>query len=267
MNLPEITIARPPAGLRFDMPVVPENRAFALAPATATITIFDVIGFEVTAARIADALRQIGGRPVTVQLNSPGGSYWEGVAIYNLLRAHPMPVTVQVLGMAASAASIIAMAGKTIEIARNAEIMIHRVSTIALGTSEDMAAAAEYLGNLDAALAQTYSVRSGMAADRVSALMSAETFMPSGQALALGFADKLLDRDADPKPKTARATAPQSKGDLEAALRQVGFSKAIAARAAAGGFAAVTGNDVDGVEVDRVAARIDAFTQKIAAWR
>ncbi len=95
MDLHQITIARLPAGMRFDMPVVPENRAFALATNTATITIFDVIGFEVTAARIADALRQIGNRPVTIQLNSPGGSYWEAVAIYNLLRAHPIEAFTQ----------------------------------------------------------------------------------------------------------------------------------------------------------------------------
>ena len=91
-----------------------------------TISVLDVIGADyisgegVTAKRIAAALRSIGNKDVIVNINSPGGDFFEGVAIYNLLREHPAKVTVQVLGLAASAASIIAMAGDEILIAKSA---------------------------------------------------------------------------------------------------------------------------------------------------
>jgi ATP-dependent Clp protease protease subunit len=81
------------------------------------ITMFDVIGEDfwsgggVTAKKVAAQLRAIGDRPVEVQINSPGGDMFEGIAIYNVLREHPQPITVKVMGMAASAASILAMAG------------------------------------------------------------------------------------------------------------------------------------------------------------
>jgi ATP-dependent Clp protease protease subunit len=244
MKLPLINLpTNRPKGLRFDVPTV-EGGTFDVSnksDGTATISIFDVIGMDVTAPRIAAALRSIGDRPVTLQVNSPGGSYYEGVAIYNVLRGHSKPITAQVLGIAASAASTIVMAADTIQIARNAEIMIHNAEALAIGDADTMAEAATWLGNINQAIAETYSLRTGIAVDRALALMKAETFMPSAQAIALGFADELLDRDADAKPTISNSTAPQSKRQLEEGLRQqLGFSKAIAARAAAAAWPAVT---------------------------
>lgn len=93
-------------------------------------TIFDVIGENgmgggVSLRRIAAALRRIGPNAVTVQINSPGGDMFEGIAIYNLLRTHPAAVTVEVLGLAASAASIIAMAGDDIRMSPGSFLMLH----------------------------------------------------------------------------------------------------------------------------------------------
>ena len=91
-----------------------------------SISVYDVIGYDywsgegVTAKRVAGALRSLGAGPVTVNINSPGGDMFEGLAIYNLLREHKGEVTVKVVGLAASAASIIAMAGDTVQIARAA---------------------------------------------------------------------------------------------------------------------------------------------------
>src|SRR5690606_4398240 len=96
-----------------------------------TISIFDVIGEDfwtgsgVTANRISAALRSIGNKDITVRINSPGGDMFEGIAIYNLLRAHPAKVTVEVLGWAASAASVIAMAGDDIRMGLGSLMMVH----------------------------------------------------------------------------------------------------------------------------------------------
>lgn len=107
-----------------------EMPAAAEADNPNTISIYDVIGEDwsgegVTARRIAAALRRIGENDVTVNINSPGGDMFEGLAIYNLLAEHPGAVNVRVMGIAASAASIIAMAGDTIEMGLGSFIMIH----------------------------------------------------------------------------------------------------------------------------------------------
>jgi ATP-dependent Clp protease, protease subunit len=263
MTPPAINLPARPKWLKFDVSAVadPVFEVKALAEA-ATISVFDVIGLEVTASRIAGALRQIGHRPVTVQINSPGGDYYEGIAVYNLLRGHSQPVTVEVLGIAASAASIIAMAGGTIKIARNAEVMIHRAHSIALGDAETMAQAADFLTQIDAAMAATYAQRAGLPVAQVEAMMSAETYMPSAQAIDLGFADALLDRDAAPKMQSQRAGA-QSKRDLEAQLRdRLGFSRSAAARGAAAAWAAISQEEPE-LDLDRVAAHVTAFTEKL----
>ena len=109
-----------------------------------SISVFDVIGADwygdgVTASRIAAALRAIGGADVTVNINSPGGDMFEGLAIYNLLREYDGKVTVKVLGLAASAASIIAMAGDEVQIGRGAFLMIHNCWVYAMGNRHDLA--------------------------------------------------------------------------------------------------------------------------------
>lgn len=106
-------------------------RPAALAMNDNVITMFDVIGEDwwtgggITAKGVAAALRAIGDRPVEVQINSPGGDMFEGIAIYNVLREHSQAITIKIMGMAASAASVIAMAGDTIEIGAASFIMIH----------------------------------------------------------------------------------------------------------------------------------------------
>ena len=109
-----------------------------------TISVFDVIGQDywgegVTAKRIAGTLRSMNGADVTVNINSPGGDMFEGLAIYNLLREYQGKVTVKVLGLAASAASIIAMAGDDIQIGRGAFLMIHNCWVVAIGNRHDFA--------------------------------------------------------------------------------------------------------------------------------
>ncbi|HRO20826.1 head maturation protease, ClpP-related [Alcaligenes phenolicus] len=164
----------------------------------ATISVYDTIGWSwegegVTAKRISAALRAIGGRDVTVNINSPGGDFFEGVAIYNLLRAHPHKVTVQVMGLAASAASVIAMAGDEILMGDGAFLMIHNAWAIAVGNRHDMVAASEQLAPFDAAMAEVYAARSGMTSAQTAALMDKETWINASQAVEDGFATGLME--------------------------------------------------------------------------
>nr|WP_310615842.1 head maturation protease, ClpP-related [Pantoea cypripedii] len=203
------------------LPAAPEGRLFASGkrdlPAAAierwdgsiraaaqsgenTITIFDVIGEDwwgdgVSANRIAGALRSLNGEDVTVQINSPGGDMFEGVAIYNLLREYSGKVTVKILGLAASAASVIAMAGDEIQIGRGAFLMIHNAWIVAAGNRNDFREYADYLEPFDKAMADIYAARSGMSADDVQSLMDKESFIGGSDSITKGLADSLLSSD------------------------------------------------------------------------
>lgn len=164
------------------------------------ITMFDVIGEDywgggITAKSVANQLRAIGDRPVEVQINSPGGNMFEGIAIYNVLREHPQEITIKVMGMAASAASIIVMAGDRVEIGAASFLMIHNCWVLAVGNRHDMAEMAEWLKPFDAAMADVYAARSGQSVEDVTKWMDAETFMSGAQAIERGFADALLSAD------------------------------------------------------------------------
>lgn len=198
-------------------------RAFevkALATDRPTISIFDYIGDDgdgggVPAAKVAGALRSVAGKPITVEINSPGGNYFEGVAIYNLLRRHPAAVDVQILGIAASAASVIAMAGDTIEIAHNAEIMIHMAQGVFIGNADDMADALATLQKLDGAMADTYAARTGMDRGTLLAMMKAETYIGGQDAVDQGFADSLMTREAQPLVYAEASDFPSDQASLD----------------------------------------------------
>ena len=165
-----------------------------------TISIFDVIGADywgdgVTANRIAGALRSMNGEDVIVSINSPGGDMFEGLAIYNQLREYSGKVTVKVLGIAASAASIIAMAGDEVQIGRGAFLMIHNCWVYAVGNRHDLARAAQDMEPFDRAMQDIYSARSGIDASTVSEMMDNETYIGGNDAVEKGFADRLLSAD------------------------------------------------------------------------
>ena len=165
-----------------------------------SISVFDVIGADwygegVTASRIAGALRAIGGADVTVNINSPGGDMFEGLAIYNLLREYEGKVTVKVLGLAASAASIIAMAGDEVQIGRGAFLMIHNCWVYAMGNRHDLAQVAADMEPFDKAMNDIYGARTGLSAETIEAMMNAETYIGGSDAVEKGFADRLLSAD------------------------------------------------------------------------
>jgi ATP-dependent Clp protease, protease subunit len=167
----------------------------------ASISIYEVIGEDpwtgggVTVKRIDAALRSIGNRDVAVNINSPGGDVFEGIAIYNRLREHQGKVNVKVLGLAASAASIIAMAGDSIQIGASSFLMIHNAWVLAIGNRHDMREVADFLEPFDRALADVYVARSGQKLETVQAAMDAETWLNGTTAVELGYADALLAAD------------------------------------------------------------------------
>jgi ATP-dependent protease ClpP protease subunit len=198
------------------------------------ITMFDVIGEDwwtgggVTAKKVAAQLRAIGDRPVEVQINSGGGDMFEGLAIYNVLREHPQPITVKVMGMAASAASIITMAGNSIEIGAASFIMIHNCWVIAAGNRHDFAEVAAYLAPFDQAMADVYAQRSEQKAADCAKWMDAETWMSGSIAIERGFADELLAADqmkVDEKAKAADREANEVRA-LELTLINSGMTRA-----------------------------------------
>src|SRR5690606_4854755 len=128
-------------------------------------------------------LRAIGDRPVEVQINSAGGDMFEGIAIYNILREHPQNITVKVMGMAASAASIIAMAGDTIEIGAASFLMIHNCWVMAIGNRFDLEQTAEWLAQFDQAMVDLYVERTGVDAAQIEKWMKAETYMSGSTAI------------------------------------------------------------------------------------
>lgn len=174
----------------------------AASEGDASISIYEVIGEDpwtgggVTVKRIDAALRSIGSKDVTVNINSPGGDVFEGIAIYNRLREHQGKVNVKVLGLAASAASIIAMAGDNIQVGASSFIMIHNAWVLAIGNRHDMREVADFLEPFDRALADVYVARTGQELAAVQAAMDAETWMNGSQAVELGYADAVLAADA-----------------------------------------------------------------------
>lgn len=159
-----------------------------------TITMYEAIGEDfwsgggVTAKRIGAALRSIGERDVVVNINSPGGDFFEGVAIYNLLRQHPAKVTVNVMGLAASAASVIAMAGDEILMGDGAFLMIHNAWAVSVGNRHDMRQSADTLEPFDDAMAELYAKRGDISKADAAALMDKESWLHATAAIEHGLA-------------------------------------------------------------------------------
>ncbi|MCG3782764.1 Clp protease ClpP [Delftia acidovorans] len=238
-NLPVAPMGRPSASLRSEiLPRAlerwsPEVRA-ADRDEERSISIYDAIGYDpwtgegVTAKRVAGALRSLGKGPVTVNINSPGGDMFEGLAIYNLLREHEGEVNVKVLGLAASASSVIAMAGDTVQIARAGFLMIHNAWVVAMGNRNDLRELAAWLEPFDAAMGDIYASRSGLEAKAIAKLMDSESWIGGAAAVEQGFADELLASDQVGKGGgNASASAVRR---LEAALRNSGMPKSEAMR-------------------------------------
>ena len=156
------------------------------------LVLFGTVGEEVTALGVQEALKAIpAGARLTVRVNSPGGNLAEGLAIYNALARRQGVTEMVVEGVAASAASLIVMAGRPITMPGNAFLMLHNPRMLAGGDADELRRSADILDRLGQAAANIYAARSGQPIAKVAELLSAETWLTAEQAIELGFADQL----------------------------------------------------------------------------
>jgi len=158
------------------------------------IVIDDVIGWwPNTASNIRWKLEGMGGEPVTVEINSPGGSVIEGIAIFNLLRDYAGEVTVEIIGMAASMASYIALAGDTVKAWDNAIFMIHNVWSVISGDHNEMRKQADIQESLTELIAKKYAEKTGKNVEEMRKAMDEESWYFGSEILEAGFADEIVE--------------------------------------------------------------------------
>lgn len=229
-QLPQIDAPQMPRALRWDVAdsaakCFTQTQARGRDESENVISMYGAIGEDifseggVTAKRISAALRSIKSEDIVVSINSPGGDFFEGVAIYNMLKQDKRKVTVEVVGLAASAASIIAMAGDEVRIAESALMMIHNAWGVVVGNAKDMRDTADVFSRFDESMAGIYAKRGNMTEDEARAMMENETWFTSRGAVESGLADSLMD-DYDEKDNTRSALRA-----VESALAAQGMSR------------------------------------------
>lgn len=276
---PKIRMTAKPEGLQFRAPasamLLYDPAIRSATKAEGEIEILGEIGASMwtedftTAKMVKDQLKAIGKTPVLVTINSPGGDAFEGIAIYNLLREHGSKVTVNVLGLAASAASIIAMAGDTIKVSEAAMLMIHSSHGIVVGNQADMREFADLLDQIDDSVASLYASRTGKPQAEILAMMQAETWLSGAQAVEAGFADIAV---AEKKAKSAQDTTiqlhsePFSAQDVRRLLAASGDKARSAVRLSATPPGA-SGSKLNpkGKSMNTIAEQLAAFEAKRAA--
>lgn len=163
--------------------------------------------------QVESALQNANHQPITVEIASNGGDVFAGSEIYSLLKGYDNDVTVNIVGLAASAASVIAMAGDTVKIAPTAQIMIHKAWTDSQGNADDLEHQANVLGTIDQSIASAYENKTGMSQDELLQMMSNETWLTAKDAVDKGFADEIMFEDeqtpvfnSTEKPVVSKAT-------------------------------------------------------------
>lgn len=198
-----------------------------------TIDILDVIGQDfwtgggVTAKIVQASLKNIGSQDVVVNINSPGGDYFEGLAIYEVLRNHSAKVTVKILGVAASAASVVAMAGDEIQIGRAGFMMIHNTWVLAMGDRNALREVADWLEPFDQVSVDIYSSRTGLDPKEVTQMLDRETWIGGAEAVEKGFADEFLPADAvdDKVKQTAEGGGVKAEFKIHEILARAGVPR------------------------------------------
>ena len=151
---------------------------------------------DVTPQLFKDELNS-GSGDITVWINSPGGDCVAAAQIYNMLMDYKGDVTVKIDGIAASAASVIAMAGTKVLVSPVSMLMIHNPMTAAFGNSDEMQKAIEMLGSVKDSIINAYEIKTGLSRAKLSHLMDAETWMDANKAVELGFADEIMQRSTE----------------------------------------------------------------------
>ena len=162
---------------------------------------------------------------ITLWVNSPGGNVFAAAEIYTMLRDYPGSVTVRIASIAASAASVVAMAGNLVQISPTGMLMVHDPSTIAMGNARDMEKAISTLNEVKESIINAYAFKTGLSRNRISKLMSDETWLNAKKAVELGFADEILfenkskpdepEKEPEEKPETEEGTDEGKEGEGE----------------------------------------------------
>jgi len=163
-------------------------------------------GDEVTPGMFRDEL-YAGSGPITLWINSPGGDVFAAAQIYNMLMDYPHDVTVKIDGIAASAASVIAMAGTKVCMSPVAMMMIHNPSTIAFGEADDLKDAIAMLNEVKESIINAYEAKTLMPRDKISKLMDNTTWMNARKALELKFCDEILFADNEEETGAAASAS------------------------------------------------------------
>lgn len=173
-------------------------------------------GDEITPQMFRDELNA-GEGDVTVWINSPGGNVFAAAEIYTMLKDYKGSITVKIDAIAASAASVVAMAGDTVQMSPVAMLMIHDPSTVAMGNTKDMEKAIEVLNEVKESIINAYAAKSGLTHARIANLMSNETWMNAKKAVELGFADEILfsKKEDEPDSDPADPDKPEETPDEE----------------------------------------------------
>ena len=174
-------------------------------------------GDEITPQMFRDELYAEEG-DITLWVNSPGGNVFAAAEIYTMIRDYPHHVTVRIASIAASAASVVAMAGNLVQMSPTALLMVHDPSTIAMGNARDMEKAITTLNEVKESIINAYVAKTGLSRNRVSKLMSDETWLNAKKAVELGFADEILFEDKPkPEPEEEKPDEPDKEegGDEE----------------------------------------------------
>lgn len=193
-------------------------------------------GDEVTPQLFKDELNADSG-DITVWINSPGGDVFAAAQIYNMLRDYKGHVTVKINGLAASAASVIAVAGDTVLVSPVAMMMIHNPATIAMGNTKDMEAAIAMLNEVKESILNAYVDKTGISRSKLSKMMDDETWFNAKKAVELGFADKVLfaaeekkkpEENQDPDEKEGKEPEENGEGDEDEKKKKFPFQNAYA---------------------------------------
>lgn len=191
-------------------------------------------GDEVTPQLFKDELNADSG-DITVWINSPGGDVFAAAQIYNMLRDYKGHVTVKIDGLAASAASVIAVAGDTVLVSPVAMMMIHNPATLAMGNTKDMEAAIAMLNEVKESILNAYVDKTGLSRNKLSKMMDDETWFNAKKAVELGFADEVLFAAEEKKkpeekqvPEKEEGTEPVEDGEGDEKKKKFPFQNAYA---------------------------------------
>ena len=181
-------------------------------------------GDEITPAMFREDLEAEEG-DVTVWINSPGGNVFAAAEIYTMLKEYAGAVTVRIASIAASAASVIAMAGDQVQMSPTALLMIHDPSTIAMGNAKDMEKAIQTLNEVKESIINAYTAKTGLRHNRIAELMESETWMNAKKALDLGFCDEILyeakkpEKDAESEETQGEKKQAEPDGQMYSSRR------------------------------------------------